>query len=284
MIAGDPWESFWTSFLLSKLMRRNIPIQMQIHGDIADPLWRKMNWRNKVRFYIAKYSCSKALYIRAVGHNQKNNLIKNLKISKSKITVIPVPFNRKVITNKKFKIKKRPKSIALVGRIHKDRGIWNFIDLVNKLNKASKDFDVIVIGSGHAESEFLTRIKDVIPRQRLKVLGQLSEDSLVKMWQKIGVLVSLAPVESYGRVIREAYISGVPVWVSKSSGALDLISTANSKGIKLMYLNHSDKALLKEFERLLVVNSDYNFRRKLVDENNGLSILLVNSWLKLIKQ
>ena len=284
MIAGDPWESFWASFLLSKLMRRNIPIQMQIHGDIADPLWRKMNWRNKVRFYIAKYSCSKAVYIRAVGHNQKNNLIKNLKISKSKITVIPVPFNRKVITNKKFKIKKRPKSIALVGRIHKDRGIWNFIDLVNKLNKASKDFDVIVIGSGHAESEFLTRIKDVIPRQRLKVLGQLSEDSLAKMWQKIGVLVSLAPVESYGRVIREAYISGVPVWVSKSSGALDLFSTANSKGIKLIDLNHSDKALLKEFERLLVVNSDYNFRRKLVDENNGLSILLVNSWLKLIKQ
>ncbi len=283
IIAGDPWESSWASFLLSKLMRRNIPIQMQIHGDIADPLWQKMNWRNKVRFYLAKYSCSKAVYIRAVGHNQKNNLIKNFNLSKSKITVIPVTFSNKEITNKKFKIKKRPKSIALVGRIHEDRGIWNFIDLVNKLNKASKDFDVIVIGSGHAESEFLTRIKDVIPRQRLKVLGQLSEDSLAKMWQKIGVLVSLAPVESYGRVIREAYISGVPVWVSKSSGALDLISAANSKGIKLMDLNHSDKALLKEFESLLVVKSDYKLRRKLVDENNGLSILLVNSWLKLIK-
>ena len=283
MIAGDPWESFWASFLLSKLMRRNTPIQMQIHGDIADPLWRKMNWRNKVRFYVAKYSCSKALSIRAVGHNQKNNLIKNFNLSKSKITVIPVPFSLKVITSNKFKIKKRPKSIALVGRIHKDRGIWNFIDLVNKLNNASKDFDVIIIGSGHAESEFLTRIKDVIPRQRLKVLGQLTEDSLAKMWHKIGVLVSLAPVESYGRVIREAYISGVPVWVSKSSGALDLISTANSKGIKLIDLSYSDKTLLKEFESLLVVKSDYNFRRKLVEENNGLSILLVNSWLKLIK-
>ena len=188
-----------------------------------------------------------------------------------------------MITNKKFKIKKRPKSIALVGRIHKDRGIWNFIDLVNKLNKASKDFDVIVIGSGHAESEFLTRIKDVIPRQRLKVLGQLSEDSLAKMWQKIGVLVSLAPVESYGRVIREAYISGVPVWVSKSSGALDLISTANSKGIKLIDLNHSDKKILKEFEKLLVVKSEYNLRSKLFDENKGLSSLLVKSWLELVK-
>ena len=283
MVVGDPWESFWASFLLSKLMRRNIPIQMQIHGDIADPLWRKMNWRNNVRFYLAKYSCSKAVSIRAVGHSQKNNLIKNLDLSESKISVIPVPNSQNVLTNRNFKNTKRPKSIALIGRIHQDRGIWNFINLVNKLNNASKDFDVIVIGSGHAESEFLTRIKDVIPKQRLKVLGQLPENSLAKMWHKIGVLVSLAPVESYGRVIREAYISGVPVWVSKSSGALDLISTANSKGIKLMDLNQSGKVLLQEFETLLADKSDYKLKRKLVDENNGLSILLVNSWLKLIK-
>ena len=283
MIAGDPWESFWASFLLSKLMRRNIPIQMQIHGDIADPLWRKINWRNKVRFYLATYSCSKAVSIRAVGHNQKNNLIKNFDLSESKIALIPVPISQKVLTNKNLKNTKRPKSIALIGRIHEDRGIWSFVNLVNKLNNASKDFDVIIIGSGHAESEFLTRIKHIIPSQRLKVLGQLSEISIAKMWNKIGVLVSLAPVESYGRAIREAFISGVPVWVSKSSGALDLISKANSKGIKLMDLDHSDKALLKEFESLLVDRSDYDIRRKLVDENNGLSILLVNSWLKLIK-
>ena len=283
MIAGDPWESFWASFLLSKLMRKNIPIQMQIHGDIADPLWRKMNWRNKVRFYLAKYSCSKAVSIRAVGHSQKNNLIKNLDLSESKITVIPVPFSHKVIRNIKPKNTKRPKSIALIGRIHEDRGIWNFIDLVNKLNNASKDFDVIIIGSGHAESEFLTRIKDVIPRQRLKVLGQLSEATIAKMWNKIGVLVSLAPVESYGRVIREAFVSGVPVWVSKSSGALDLISKANSKGIRLLDTNISNQALMREFKLLLGTKSDLNLRNNLVDENNKLAILLVNSWLKLIK-
>ena len=283
IIAGDPWESFWASFLLAKLMRSNIPIQMQIHGDIADPLWRKMNWRNRVRFYLAKYSCSKAVSIRAVGHNQKNNLIKNLDLSKSKITVIPVPFSHKVIRNIKPKNTKRPKSIALIGRIHEDRGIWSFIDLVNKLNHVSQEFDVIIIGSGHAEPEFLTKIKNIIPRQRLKILGQLSEDSLAKMWNKIGILVSLAPVESYGRVIREAYISGVPVWVSKSSGALDLISKANSKGIRLLDTNISDQALMREFKLLLGTKSDLNLRNNLVDENNKLSILLVNSWLKLIE-
>jgi len=283
LVAGDPWESFWTCYLLAKLLRRNTPIQMQIHGDIADPLWRKINLRNRVRYYIVKYSCAKATSIRAVGHNQKNNLIKTLKINTSKIAVIPVPIRHKPLISKKLKNDQRPRSIALIGRIHEDRGIWNFIELVKKLNRVSQDFDVIVIGSGQAETEFIATIKNIIPRQRLKILGQISEDSLAKMWSKIGVLVSLAPVESYGRAIREAIISGIPVWVSKSSGALDLISTAKSKGIKLIDLNHSDKSLLKEFEKLLVVKSEYNLRRKLFVDNKGLSKLLVKSWLKLIK-
>jgi glycosyltransferase involved in cell wall biosynthesis len=282
IVVGDPWESFWAGFLLTKLIRRKIPIQLQIHGDIADPLWTKINWRNKVRFHLAKYSCSKSKSIRAVGHNQKNNLIRYLNLSASKIEVIPVPISNNVISSNKIRITKRPKSIALIGRIHEDRGIWSFLDLVTKLNHASKDFDVIIIGSGKAESEFISRVKLEIPRQRLQILGQLSELSLAMMWNKIGVLASLAPVESYGRVMREGLISGVPVWVSKSSGALDLINMSRSKGVKLLDLNSSDKILLNEFESLIRVKPDYNFRNKLLIENKTLASLLVNSWLKLV--
>jgi glycosyltransferase involved in cell wall biosynthesis len=283
IVVGDPWESFWTGFILAKLIRRKVPIQMQIHGDIADPLWRKINWRNRIRFYLAKYSCSKATAIRAVGQSQKNNLIENLSLSKAKITITPVPINIKALNLKKLRIAQRPKSIALIGRIHQDRGIWNFLDLINKLNDASRDFDVIIIGSGKAESEFLSRVKLVIPSQRLKILGQLSEESLAKMWSKTGVLVSLAAVESYGRVMREALISGVPVWAIKSSGARDLISEFNSKTVRLIDLNGSAKALLKDFESLIRVKPDYNLRNKLVAENKRLASMLVDSWLNLVK-
>ena len=191
--------------------------------------------------------------------------------------------NIKALNLKKLRITQRPKSIALIGRIHQDRGIWNFLDLINKLNDVSRDFDVIIIGSGKAESEFLSRVKLVIPRQRLKILGQLSEESLARMWNNTGVLASLAPVESYGRVMREALISGVPVWAIKSSGALDLISKFNSKTVRLIDLDGSAKALLKEFESLIRVKPDYKLRNKLVAENKSLVGMLVNSWLNLIK-
>jgi glycosyltransferase involved in cell wall biosynthesis len=283
IVVGDPWESFWTGFFLVKLIGRKVPIQMQIHGDIADPLWRKINWRNRIRFYLAKYSCSKATSIRAVGQNQKNNLIRGLSISKHKITIIPVPMNLKALNFKNLRVAQRPKSIALVGRIHQDRGIWDFLNLIIKLNEVSKDFDVIIIGTGNAESEFLSRVKLIIPRQRLQILGQLSEKSLAKIWNKTGVLASLAPVESYGRVMREALISGVPVWALKSSGAVDLITKFNTNKVRLIDLNGSANALLKEFESLIKAKPDYKLRNKLVAENNSLASMLVNSWLNLVK-
>jgi hypothetical protein len=111
----------------------------------------------------------------------------------------------------------------------------------------------------------------------------MSEESLAKIWNKTGVLVSLAPVESYGRVMREALISGVPVWALKSSGALDLIAEFNSNRIRLIDLNGSPKSLLKEFGSLIKMGPDYKLRNKLVAENNSLAIKLVNSWLNLVK-
>jgi hypothetical protein len=83
--------------------------------------------------------------------------------------------------------------------------------------------------------------------------------------------------------MREALISGVPVWAIKSSGALDLISEFNSKTVRLIDLNGSAKALLKEFESLIRVKPDYNLRNKLVAENKSLASMLVNSWLNLVK-
>ena len=43
LIAGDPWESYWSAYFLNKFLTSKIPIQIQVHGDIANPLWKKIN-------------------------------------------------------------------------------------------------------------------------------------------------------------------------------------------------------------------------------------------------
>ncbi|CAB5061405.1 MAG: glycosyltransferase [Actinobacteria bacterium] len=283
LIAGDPWESFWSSYFLNNFLSKKNPIQTQVHGDIADPYWKKINLINLARYYLARVSLAKSTSVRAVSRHQAINLSKKFKIDLSKIDVIPVPIKVPTKSLAITKVTNRPRTIGLVGRIHEDRGIWDFLRLVKSINSSVQDFKVIVIGSGNQKSNFLARLKSIISNSRVIYLGQLSERELKNAWNKIGVLVSIAPVESYGRVMREALLAGVPVWATPTSGAKDLFKECNGGQIKALELSDNPKILNQSFELLLKSKINLKFRNKFIKENSGYAAELVNSWMHTIK-
>ena len=282
LVAGDPWESYWSAYFLNRFLSKKIPIQIQVHGDIADPRWRRINLRNRIRFLLAKLSLPKASSVRAVTKYQAENLVNSFGIKKERIVVIPVPINviGKLVASKSD----RPKTIGLIGRIHQDRGIWEFIKLVRILNLSSKDFKVVVIGDGPSKDKFLLKLGSVISKNRLVYLGQLTESELRKAWKKIGVLVSMAPVESYGRVMRESVIAGVPVWATASAGVKDLKDNCKKGEVKLLDIDKSAASIDKDFKALLRTKVGSDFSNSFTKENNSYSAKLANSWINIIKK
>ena len=282
LVAGDPWESFWSAYFLSKFLNKKIPIQIQVHGDIADPRWRRINYRNRIRFSLAKLSLPKASSVRAVTKYQAENLVKAFGIKREKIVVVPVPIN---VLSKTVALKPdRPKTIGLIGRIHQDRGIWDFINLIRILNSSSKDFKVVVIGDGPSKDKFLLKLSSVIYKNRIIYLGQLPESELLKAWKRIGVLVSMAPVESYGRVMRESLMAGVPVWATASAGIKDLMGNCKKGEVKLLDFSKSDATLDKDFKTLLKTKLSSEFSKRFIKENNSYAAKLASSWINTINK
>ena len=282
LVAGDPWESYWSAYFLNRFLSKKIPIQIQAHGDIADARWRRINLRNRIRFLLAKLALPKASSVRAVTKYQAENLVNAFGIKKERIVVIPVPIN--VIGKSVASKSERPKTIGLIGRIHQDRGVWEFIKLVRILNLSSKDFKVVVIGDGPSKDKFLLKLSSVIPKNRVTYLGQLPETELSKSWKKIGVLVSMAPVESYGRVMRESLIAGVPVWATASAGVKDLIDNCIKGEVKLLDLSKSSSSLGKDFNSLHKTKVSSDFSKKFIKENNTYAAKLANSWINIINK
>jgi glycosyltransferase involved in cell wall biosynthesis len=282
LVAGDPWESYWSAYFLNKFMNKKISIQIQVHGDIADPRWPRINLRNRIRFSLAKLSLAKVSSVRAVTKYQAENLVNIFGIKKEKIVVIPVPIN---VFGKATALKSvRPRTIGLIGRIHQDRGIWEFVNLVRILNSSSKDFNVVAVGDGPSKDKFLLKLESVIPKNRIIYLGQLPESELRKAWKRIGLLVSMAPVESYGRVIRESLIAGVPVWATASAGVKDLIDNCKKGEVKILDLSKSDTSLNKNFNSLLKTKVSSDFSKRFVKENNTYAAKLASSWINIIKK
>jgi len=282
LVVGDPWESYWSAYFLNKFLNKKIPIQIQVHGDIADPRWRRINYRNKIRFSLAKLALPKTSSVRAVTKYQAENLVKAFGIKRERIVVVPVPIN---VLSKTVALKSdRPKIIGLIGRIHQDRGIWEFIKLVRILNLNTKDLKVVVIGDGSSKDKFLRKLESVIPKNRIIYLSQLPESELRKAWKRIGVLVSMAPVESYGRVMRESLIAGVPVWATASAGVKDLMDNCKKGEVKLLDLSKSDASLDKDFKTLLKTKVSSDFSKRFIKENNTYAAKLANSWINTINK
>jgi glycosyltransferase involved in cell wall biosynthesis len=282
LVAADPWEGYWSAYFLNKLLNKKIPIQIQVHGDIADPRWRRINLRNKIRYSFAKLSLPKASSIRAVTKYQAENLVNAFGIKREKIVFVPVPIT---VASKPVDLKTdRPKTIGLIGRIHQDRGIWEFIKLIRILNSSSKDFKVFVIGDGLSKNKFLLKLESVIPKNRIIYLGQLPESELRKAWKRIGVLVSMAPVESYGRVMRESLMAGVPVWATASAGVKDLMDNCKKGEVKLLDLSKSDASMNKDFKTLLKTKVRSDFSKRFIKENNTYAAKLAKSWINTINK
>ena len=282
LVAGDPWESYWSAYFLNRFLNKKISIQIQVHGDIADPRWRRINLRNRIRYLLAKLALPKASSVRAVTKYQAENLVNAFGIKKERISVIPVPVN--VIGKSVASKSERPKTIGLIGRIHRDRGIWEFIKLVRFLNLTSKDFKVVVVGDGSSKEKFLLKLSSVIPKNRVTYLGQITESELSKAWKRIGVLVSMAPVESYGRVMRESLISGVPVWATESAGVKDLMDDCKKGDVKLLDLSEGSASLEKDFNSLLKTKVSSDFCKKFIKENNTYAAKLAYSWINITKK
>ena len=115
-------------------------------------------------------------------------------------------------------------------------------------------------------------------------MGHLSEKELKKVWREVGVLVSTAPAESYGRVMREALVAGIPVWATKSSGVEDLISKAGKDAVKILDLTKSNHELSVELDQLLKSKVPLSFRKQFIKDNSTYAQLLAKSWVDLINK
>ncbi len=282
LFATDPWESFVSAYLLRILLKQRIPIYVQIHGDIGHPMWKKINLTNWFRYYIAKVTLPKCDGIRVVSKGQLSNLQTNFNIAKVKSFIIPIPINISLEVNNQVDL--RSKTIGFVGRIHRDKGIWDFIKLIKILNSLNHDFDVLIVGDGKLRKKFLKRLTKVLDVDRVNFLGYVPQNEMSHVWSQIGVLVSTSRIESYGLVLRESLINGVPIWTTKTSGSEELLrGTNHHEGIEFIDFSDDFKKIGNDLENLFRISVSTSLIRQIRYNNNAYSERLAKSWLELIK-
>jgi glycosyltransferase involved in cell wall biosynthesis len=278
LVSGDPWESYLASLILRKITSRYLPIQVQLHADVGSSSWRNMNWRNQIRSFFLSYSLNRAEIIRCVSESQLTNLERISPGVSSKTEVIPVPIKIDPNLSQKRKSHKNI-SIAIVGRIHKDRGLEEFVRICKILRRNFQELKIFIVGEGPHEDWLKNSLGKANLLQCSLFMGYRNQEELSFLWETFGCLASLAPSEAFGRSAREALMYGVPVLAKRSSGLSELETSYSGNGIWFVdrLSENQISNLFDDMAGFVVPNS---IGKAIIKEVKSLHEELAKSWIE----
>lgn len=224
IVAGDNFGALLLSLLLRKLDRRTT-VQSSIHGKL-DTIWKEPGLKSLVKKLLLKRFIPCVDSLRLVDESEIAIAENMFKLSSTKIFVAPVPID---LPHSVWNfLDRRPRIVAFVGRIHRERGILEWQQIAHKIAIQDRDVKFIVVGNGPLEASMRKSLSPISTRVDFR--GFLSKSELAAVWKEVGLLLICAPSESYGMAAREALVNGVPV-VARSNSASEYLKFVSPNAV-----------------------------------------------------
>lgn len=117
------------------------------------------------------------------------------------------------------------KRIISVGRLSKEKGYVDLIEIFKEFNKLNPDWRLDIVGDGSERNKVVDRIYQYNLTNNVTVHGYLKKKEINELLKKSSLYVMTSYTESFGIVLIEAMSHGIPCLAFTSAeGANDLIS------------------------------------------------------------
>lgn len=178
-------------------------------------------------YYTDKYSkkivnsCSEIDYFIVSTEDQKNyyeELFKGLNTR-----VLKIPFALDSIPKESSKLNNY--NLISVGRLSKEKGFDDMINIFLKLVEKEPKFNLKIIGYGVEEKSLSNQIKELKLDKKVTLCGRKNSEEIEKELLNSSLFLLTSHTESFGIVLIEAMSCGVPCIIFDSAkGALELVT------------------------------------------------------------
>ncbi len=207
------------AYLLKKLTRAEIPLQMQLHTGLLAPYFGAESLKNRIYVLLAKFLLPRADCIKVVSEGMRKYLTQELKISPSKISVLPVyisfeEFERDEIkTNLHAKYPQFDFIALMASRIVKQKNISLAIRSLYRLVQKYSKIGLLVVGSGPGlEKDEEMNLKLLTKNLKLEdnVRFEPWTRDIASYYKTADLLLLTSNYEGWARTILEAMAAGLP--------------------------------------------------------------------------
>lgn len=196
------------------------PLVLTVHSTEYDRTANLSPWQKIVD--IEKEGIKHADRIIAVSRRTKNQLVEKYGADKTKIAVI---YN--AVDSTKFRDLKHvewdEKIVTFFGRLTVQKGPDFFIKAAKTVLERYKNVRFIIAGTGDMLPQLIRLALGLGIIDRITFTGYLPDEDLPKLYSISDVFVLPSVSEPFGIAPLEAMAAGVPVIISKTSGAGEII-------------------------------------------------------------
>ncbi|MDD2247908.1 MAG: O-antigen ligase family protein [Proteiniphilum sp.] len=140
-------------------------------------------------------------------------------------------------------------NIIAVGRLVKEKGFTDLIEVMDIIVKKNNKIKLTIVGDGYQKEIIDKLIKDKKLSHNITLKGYLNSNELVKEYKKASLFVMTSLEESFGLVLIEAMSYGIPCIAFDSAlGAKEIINGKSGILIKKRNKEKMAKEILNYFE------------------------------------
>lgn len=227
------------------------------------------NYHNNNKMYIRKIVSSVKNFNYLVCVSKELSEFYSKKI-KTTCRSIFIPNTIDNIPNIKYR--KNNNLLISVGRLSKEKGFLDLIDIISLVKKEKENILLNIVGSGPEEKTIKNKISELNLEKNINLLGTINHDNINHEMQKANIYLMTSFTESFGLVLIEAMSNKLCcISFDSSNGAKYLLG--KNRGILIKNRNKEEmakqiiKILDNEKERIKIENIGFEYCQKFLIKN-----------------
>ncbi len=207
--AQDPFESGLTAYLISRILRAKL--HLQIHTDFMSPYFESESFLNRIRVLLAKFLLPRANAVRVVSERVKKSISKIVR-NGTPVAVLPIFINTSTSGTSRDLKKNYPqfeKHILMASRLSPEKNIPLAIKAMKEIVAKYPKAGLIIVGSGSEEKAL--NLKAETCNLKANIIFEGWQDDLASYYKTADLFLLTSNYEGYGMAVVEAISAGCPV-------------------------------------------------------------------------
>jgi glycogen(starch) synthase len=224
IIHAHDWMTFPAAMAIAEFSGR--PFVVHIHATEFD---RSGETVNPAIFDIERRGMLGAARVIAVSERTKQTIVNRYGVPPEKVSVVHngIEFDR--LPDRPPRAKSDEKVVLFLGRITMQKGPEYFVRAAARVAERNDNVKFVIAGAGDQLPRIVSLVKELDLEDRVEFTGFLRGPDVDRAYQRADVYAMPSVSEPFGLTALEAARQGVPVVLSNTSGAAEVLRRGSLK-------------------------------------------------------